>query len=167
MTPASTRPDAFTDTATPQQRLDTSRKRLINFMAQGEESVSSPDTPHGNSTNYSTGNRSDSSKSQPKNAALQTLTRTARAWWRHHPAKLALQIAEPVLDKYAQDKPFQLLGIAAATGAAIVLVRPWRLVSVTGLLLTTLKSSGLANVALSLVSGQPRQSPPRQDNDTG
>ena len=148
-----TPPTAAIDALSPEQRLSASRKRLVTYMAQGEESASPQDTLR---SSASTG-EIQRPLGQPKSMALQTLTRTVQAWWRHHPAKVALEIAEPVLDQYAKNKPYQLLGIAAAAGAAAVLVRPWRLVSVTGLLLATLKSSGLANVALSFVSGQPKQ----------
>jgi membrane-associated PAP2 superfamily phosphatase len=58
------------------------------------------------------------------------------------------------LNRYAHDKPVQLLGAAAALGAALVVVRPWRLVSITSLLLATLKSSGLTTTLLSLLSAQ-------------
>ena len=151
--PVATPPTAEIDALSPEQRLSASRKRLVSYMAQGEDSASPEDTLH---SSAATGDIVRP-LGQPKSMALQTLTRTVQAWWRHHPAKVALEIAEPVLDQYAKNKPYQLLGIAAAAGAAAVLVRPWRLVSVTGLLLATLKSSGLANVALSFVSGQPKQ----------
>ena len=157
--PVATPPTAEIDALSPEQRLSASRKRLVSYMAQGEDSASPEDTLHSSAT---TGEIARP-LGQPKSMALQTLTRTVQAWWRHHPAKVALEIAEPVLDQYAKNKPYQLLGIAAAAGAAAVLVRPWRLVSVTGLLLATLKSSGLANVALSFVSGQPKQGLRKQD----
>jgi hypothetical protein len=70
------------------------------------------------------------------------------------------------LNRYAHDKPMQLLGAAAALGAALVVVRPWRLVSITGLLLATVKSSGLTTTLLSLLSAQSElndspESPPK------
>ena len=150
-------PKASIDALSPEQRLSASRKRLVAYMAQGEESASPHDALRSSEMAGRVG--------KPKSIALQTLTRTVQAWWRHHPAKVALEIAEPVLNQYAKNKPYQLLGIAAAAGAAAVLVRPWRLVSVTGLLLATLKSSGLANVALSFVSGQPKQGLRKQDQN--
>ena len=150
---------ASIDALSPEQRLSASRKRLVAYMAQGEESAS----PHDALRSSETTSEIADPVGKPKSMALQTLTRTVQAWWRHHPAKVALEIAEPVLDRYAKNKPYQLLGIAAAAGAAAVLVRPWRLVSVTGLLLAALKSSGLANVALSFVSGQPKQGLRKQD----
>ena len=95
---------------------------------------------------------------------LTKLLHTVQSWWRHHPAKLALEIAQPSLDQFAKRKPYQLLGIAAAVGVATVFVRPWRLVSITGLLLAAVKSSGMANMAMSLVSARLR--PQRSSRQT-
>ena len=79
--------------------------------------------------------------------------RVITSWWRHHPAHTALELATPALSEYAARKPFQYLGIAALAGAAIAIARPWRLVSVTGLLLAVLKSSQLSSVVLSAMAG--------------
>lgn len=88
----------------------------------------------------------------------KTIKRTVQAWWRHHPAHTAIDVAagmaNPVLNRYANEKPVQLLSAAAALGAALVIIRPWRLVSVTGLLLATVKSSGLIPTLLSVLSVQ-------------
>ena len=76
-----------------------------------------------------------------------------RAWWRNHPAHLALDVARPVVSSYAEGHPFQLLGISAGLGAAVVLLRPWRLMSVTGVLMAAVKSPQLSGVISSLLSG--------------
>jgi len=79
--------------------------------------------------------------------------RVVTSWWRHHPAHTALELATPALSEYAARKPFQYIGIAALAGAAIALARPWRLVSITGLLLAVLKSSQLSSAVLSAMAG--------------
>lgn len=73
-------------------------------------------------------------------------------WWRHHPAHMGLELATPVLSAYASRKPAQYLGIAAAIGALVVIIRPWRLISVTGLLVAVAKSSQLSSLVLSALS---------------
>lgn len=80
------------------------------------------------------------------------LRRAVSAWWRHHPAHLGLELATPALSAYAGRKPLQFLGIAAAVGALVVIARPWRLISVTGLLVAIAKSSQLSSVLLSALS---------------
>jgi hypothetical protein len=76
-----------------------------------------------------------------------------RTWWRHHPASMGIDLARPALSSYAARKPAQYLGIAAAAGAVLVLVRPWRLVSATGLVVALLKSSQLSTLLMSAMAG--------------
>ncbi len=138
------------DNLTPQQRLASSRQALVGYMARnGDAAPTSNDT---------SGQASDNPLAGGRGNFWKTVRRTVQAWWRHHPAHTALDVASgmahPVLNRYAKDKPIQLLGAAAALGAALVVVRPWRLVSITGLLLATLKSSGLTPTLLSLLAAQ-------------
>ena len=77
------------------------------------------------------------------------------------PAHAAGQLARPVLEHYARKQPAKLMAIAAATGAALVLVRPWRLLSVTAVLAAVLKTSDVADVVNTLM--QKNTSPPRKD----
>lgn len=77
----------------------------------------------------------------------------ARSWWRHHPASMGLELVTPALSSYAARKPVQYLGIAAAVGAVVMVVRPWRLISVTGLVVALVKSSQLSGMVLSAMSG--------------
>lgn len=156
MTTSLTEHAVLSGTYTPAQRLAASRQNLMEFMAKGTGSSSGPD--HSGASHDEQGSG--------KSSVLHKLIHTVRVWWRHHPAKLALEIAEPALQQYARHKPLQLVGMAAAAGVATVFIRPWRLVSVTGLLLATLKSSGMVNMALSLASShfrslgsQPTQNP--------
>jgi hypothetical protein len=68
------------------------------------------------------------------------LGHAVKAWWR------------PVLSAYARRKPLQFLGIAAAAGAVVVVARPWKLISATGLLMAVLKSSQVTGLVLSAMS---------------
>lgn len=79
--------------------------------------------------------------------------RAARSYWRHHPARLGLQVAEPLLANYARKQPVAYVSIAAAAGAILLIARPWRLISVTGVLVTLAKSPQLAGVVMSAMSG--------------
>ena len=65
---------------------------------------------------------------------------------------MGLELATPALSAYAGRKPLQFLGIAAAAGAVVVIARPWRLISVTGLLVAIAKSSQLSTVLMSALS---------------
>lgn len=78
--------------------------------------------------------------------------RAARMWWRHHPASMAVDLATPVLQSYARRHPARLMAGAAVAGAVLMLARPWRLISVTTLVVAVLKSSQLSSLVMSALS---------------
>jgi hypothetical protein len=80
------------------------------------------------------------------------LRHAARTWWRYHPAHMAVDIATPLMQNYARRKPLQLLGISLAAGAALTLMRPWKVISVTTILLAVLKSSQLSHLFMAAMS---------------
>ena len=84
---------------------------------------------------------------------LTRIQRAAKSYWRHHPARMGLQLAEPVLSSYAAKKPLAYVGVAAAAGAVFMVARPWRLISVTGVLVALAKSPQLAGVVMSAMGG--------------
>lgn len=75
-----------------------------------------------------------------------------RTWWRYHPAHMAVDLATPLMRGYARRKPVQLLAISVGLGAALALARPWRLISVTTLLVALLKSSQLSHLFMAAMS---------------
>jgi len=79
--------------------------------------------------------------------------RAAKSYWRHHPARMGVQMATPVLSQFARRKPVAYVGVAAVAGALLMVARPWRLVSVTGVLVALAKSPQLAGVVMSAMQG--------------
>lgn len=75
-----------------------------------------------------------------------------RTWWRYHPAHMAVDLATPLMRGYARRKPVQLLAISVGLGAALTLARPWKLISVTTLLVALLKSSQLSHLFMAAMS---------------
>lgn len=71
-------------------------------------------------------------------------------------------MAQPVLARYAREKPLQLIGIAVAVGAAAVVVKPWRLISVGAVLAATLKSQDMTRLVMSLMAQAMPQDPDRE-----
>jgi ElaB/YqjD/DUF883 family membrane-anchored ribosome-binding protein len=65
-----------------------------------------------------------------------------------------------MLEKYAAENPLKLVGIAAAIGAAVVIAKPWRLISVTGVLIAALRSTQMSSLVASFLSVTPE--PPRE-----
>lgn len=135
-----------------QQRLAASRQALLRDM---KRDTLEPGTPeHEEATADIAESGVDASA-----GTWELVRQVARSWWQGHPAHLALDVAKPMMQTYAQEKPFHVLGIAAATGAAIVVLRPWRLVSLTGVALAMLKSTELSGVVHSFMRGHRGQDP--------
>lgn len=80
------------------------------------------------------------------------LGHAVRTWWRYHPAHMAVDLATPLMRGYARRKPLQLLAISAAAGAALTFARPWRLISLTTLIVALLKSSQLSHLLMAAMS---------------
>jgi len=59
-------------------------------------------------------------------------------WWARQPLRVAMSVvaetAKAALKPMAQSHPFRLVTIAAVAGAALVVLRPWRLISMSALL---------------------------------
>ena len=45
-----------------------------------------------------------------------------------------LQLVQPIVTSYATVHPFKTLAISAGLGAAVVILKPWRLITLSGLL---------------------------------
>lgn len=148
----------MTDTPdSPQARLNASRKALVRQMgrADGRADNDMHDSNHAQ--------MDDAHTTTGRSGAWQVLSQAVLAWWQHHPVQVAVDIGRPFLNNYARQKPLQLVSIAAVVGAGLALVKPWRLVSVTGLAVAALKSTGLSTTLLSLL---PRAAPPSYSKQT-
>ncbi|MBK9444219.1 MAG: hypothetical protein IPN53_24205 [Comamonadaceae bacterium] len=59
-------------------------------------------------------------------------------WWAKQPVRVAMSLAaeatKGALQPMAQKHPFRLAAIAAVSGAALVALRPWRLISMSALM---------------------------------
>jgi hypothetical protein len=73
-------------------------------------------------------------------------------WWRDHPLHVGATVLTPVVSDYVRRKPVASLTVAAAAGAAFVLVRPWRIASVAALGMSLVRSSNLPVMAASVVA---------------
>jgi hypothetical protein len=130
-----------------QQRLAASRLAIVRDMNREDDpDDGAPGLEHSNEDIIESGIDASS-------GSWDLVKQVAGSWWRSHPAHLALDVAKPMMQGYAQDQPVKLLGIAAATGAALVVLRPWRLISLTGVALALIKSTEVSGIVQSLIHG--------------
>ncbi|MBN8756473.1 MULTISPECIES: hypothetical protein [Variovorax] len=159
---------------TPQQRLALSRRALVRQLNGGGEDAHDAFLNHAPASaadddleyaHHDAAQAGHAERHQPNGAGGGVWVPLARSivqrWWRRHPAHAAGQLARPMLEHYARKQPAKLMAVAAATGAVLVLVKPWRLLSVTAVLAAVLKTSDVADIVNTLMQKNP--SPPRKD----
>ncbi len=126
--------------ASPQQRLESTRKALAEQLARRGKYHRARDAAI----------LEDSAL--PADGLAARARRAARVWWNRHPVHDAVDFARPALEDYARHKPMQLVGLAAGAGAALTLLKSWRLLSLTGVALAMVKTSNFKAVAKTLAS---------------
>jgi len=137
---------------TPQERLAISRKAIVRHMSRHHR-----DTEERFDEDLDKDNANGSVMSS-EHSGLGRIKHAARMWWHRHPASAAVELASPLLSEYARAHPLKLLGISVAAGAALVVVRPWRMISASTLLVAAVKSSGLSNTLFTMLSSFTRTS---------
>jgi hypothetical protein len=133
---------------TPQERLAISRKAIVRHMNRHHRDFEERFDSDMNAVAGIT----SADMASSEHSVLGRIRYAARMWWHRHPASAAVELARPLLNAYARAHPFNLLGISVATGAALVVVRPWRMISVSALVVSAVKSSGLSNTLFTMLS---------------
>ena len=139
---------------TPQQRLTISRRAIVDQL-QG-----SPRERAVEAAEAAPPRRRARARAFEGVEWLQVSRHLMQRWWRRHPANAAGQLARPLLERYAREQPARLMAAAAGAGALVVLVKPWRLLSVTAVLAALLKTSDVADLVTTLMhktSNTPRK----------
>lgn len=148
---------------TPQQRLTLSRKAIVRHMHK-DDRPERPDAIEYSQVKAQSAAEADVGEAFGENprsvpdGTWSLITQAFRSWWHHHPANIAVEIATPFLSNYAKAHPARLVGIAAGVGAAAVVFKTWRLVSVGGILLAVMKSADISAVVMSVMSGSRKNS---------
>ena len=88
-------------------------------------------------------------------------------WWQAHPARVATQLARNLLAEQARAHPKRLLAAGAILGATVVLLKPWRRIHVSKLLLGALAGGSTGVLAKLLGTDNSENStPPRSSRDS-
>jgi len=56
-----------------------------------------------------------------------------------------------MLESYARQQPVKLIAVAVGVGALVILIKPWRFLSLTALLAAILKTSDIADMVTTLM----------------
>lgn len=141
--------------STPQQRLARNRQAMLAQMrGRGDTTPPEGSAPESSAFNEAV---------EQATGTWGLLRRAARAWWQSHPARFVAHMAEPALNDYARAEPLKLVGIAAGVGAAAIVLKPWRLMSLGAVLAVALRPVDLSSLVLALVS-QPKAGPAKSNH---
>ena len=154
---------------TPQQRLSSSRLAIVQSMGRDrredrqDETLEESLSQHAEEEFASSGGASGPNRTHSSglNGLWRAVRRATSVWWRSHPACLTVDVVQPMVESYAKANPLKLIGFSAAAGAVLVMAKPWRLISVTGVLVAALKSTQMTSLIASVLS-----SPPTEPHDT-
>ena len=89
---------------------------------------------------------------KPRGGWWPVFSSMAKTWWHRHPLNAVAHMAKPVIESYARQEPAKLLGIAALAGVAVVIIKPWRLISAGALLAAVLRPSEISAFAMTMLS---------------
>ena len=136
---------------TPAQRLAISRRALVRQLQGGDSRHDEDVAVEGSDTAGYDAPRAQPSLSFAGKGWFSVARRVGERWWRRHPANAVAQLAHPLLQRYAREQPYKLLGIAAGTGVLLVVTKPWRLLSITAMAAAVLKTSDIADLVTTLM----------------
>jgi hypothetical protein len=147
------------------EKLKRSRQAILAHVARRERHHDPREEPPGYggaSGGYAGAGGYEDEEPMPEGGGwIAHVSHAVRTWWRYHPAHMAVELTSPLMRSYARRKPVQLLAISLAAGAALTFARPWRLISLTTLLVALLKSSQLSHLFMAALSAADY----RKDND--
>ena len=109
---------------TPAEKLNRSRLAIIEYL-EGRERKSgrggTRDEDTADDADAAGGTEEQRRARRPSRGGwIGGMSGAARAWWRHHPAQLALEMATPTLQSTLRKRPFLVLGVSAGVGALLV-----------------------------------------------
>lgn len=131
-------------------KLAQSRLAIMEHVNRKDRRSERPERPDAGEPGNEPGE--SEAKAAARTGWVANLSDAGKSWWRRHPASMALELATPSLASFARRHPFQFLGGAAVLGAVVLVARPWKLISVTGVLVAVLKSSEITGLVMSAIS---------------
>ncbi|MDB6060826.1 MAG: hypothetical protein JWM78_929 [Verrucomicrobiaceae bacterium] len=118
---------------TPEQRLQQSRQRLRDLLGVHEAAVDSSEYANASARRKRQQKDSKNTPHTARSTAVQLSGVLVRDWWHRHPWRSTLRGATKVAGQLSSDAaeyhPMRLVAGAAAAGAVIAWVKPWRLLS--------------------------------------
>lgn len=123
---------------TPKQKLALSRAELLEAMGYHDIAPSDAMAPQLVSTRES---RSGTPPPRPT-----TRRGVLARWWSRHPLNSAVDLGRPFLENMAERQPGRLMAYGAGTGALLMVIKPWKLLSLATILSLAFRTSDLTGL---------------------
>lgn len=132
--------------------VDQTRNALLEFLSPGTRRTPAAPVGRGQPTTDTATVAATADEPSPGLPWKSLLGSGLSSWWRDHPARAGALLARAATEDSVRRRPLQTLAVAALVGAAVVMFKPWRLVSAGALMLTLLKSSNFKGMATSVLA---------------
>jgi len=131
--------------------LAQTRRELVDFLSHdnGDQAANKGNSAKG--AEQPRDNRTTDADSQAGFSWKSYAETGLASWWHDHPARAGAVLLRTAVEETARRKPLPTIAVAAAAGAALVLIKPWRLVSTTAVMMTLFRSSNFTGVVTSLL----------------
>lgn len=124
---------------TPKQKLALSRAELLAAMGYQAVTPSEAIAPQ----HMAAQRLHDMAAPAPRRASRRGVL--AR-WWARHPLNSAVDLGRPFLEEMARRQPGRLMAYGAGTGALLMVIKPWKLLSLATLLSLAFRTSDLTGL---------------------
>ena len=142
-----------------QPNIEDTRRELLNFFAR----QNAPEERVAATADLNKSFRRKTPSHAPDGFSWSSLVEAAlSSWWRDHPARAGAMLVRSATEDYTRQKPMQVVAVAAIAGAAFVLFKPWRMVSLSALALTLFRSSNFTGIATSVLGSAAKSMQPMQ-----
>ena len=142
-----------------QPTIENTRRELLNFLTP---QIVAREAMGSRAINPTKAQRKDLSETTLGFKWSSLIEAGLASWWRDHPARAGAMLVRSVTEEYTRQNPLQVVTVAAISGAAIVLLRPWRLMSTRSLALTLFRSSNFTGMATSVLETAANSMQPTQ-----
>ncbi|MCU4117832.1 hypothetical protein [Variovorax sp. N23] len=122
---------------TPKQKLALSRAELLEAMGYFDIAPSDATAPQLVSTRFP--------RADPVPRPTSRRGVLAR-WWSRHPLNSVADLGRPFLEDMARRQPAKLMACGAGTGALLMVIKPWKLLSLATVLSLAFRTSDLTGL---------------------
>jgi hypothetical protein len=142
---------ATPNTANAQSTLAQTRQELVDFLSQNNRGEKASRGSAATSADRARDSGNSAPEIEPDFSWSSFVETGLSSWWHDHPARAGALLLRTAVEETARRKPLPTVAVAAVVGAAVVLIKPWRLVSTTAVMLTVFRSSNFTSVVTSLL----------------